>query len=49
MKRNRISLQSIPCGQKHSMLNTGLILGLRPVDERRRYEVTPSLSGWTQT
>ena len=28
---------------------SGLILGLRPVNERRRYEVTPPLIGWAQT
>ena len=28
---------------------TGMILGLHPVDERRRYKVTPSLIGWAQT
>ena len=27
----------------------GLILGLRPTNERRRYKVTPSLIGWAQT
>ena len=27
----------------------GLILGLRPANEIRRYKVTPSLIGWTQT
>ena len=27
----------------------GLILGLRPANERRRYKVTPSLIGWVQT
>ena len=27
---------------------TGLILGLRPANERRRYQVTPSLIGWAQ-
>ena len=27
----------------------GLILGLRPANERRRYEVTPSLIGWART
>ena len=27
---------------------TGLILGLRQVNERRRYFVTPSLIGWAQ-
>ena len=29
--------------------SAGLILGLRPVNERRRYFVTPSLVGWVQT
>ena len=28
---------------------TGLNLGLRPANERRRYKVTPSLIGWAQT
>ena len=28
---------------------TGLILGLHPANERRRYKVTPSLIGWAQT
>ena len=28
---------------------TVLVLGLRPANERRRYEVTPSLIGWGQT
>ena len=27
----------------------GLILGLHPANERRRYKVTPSLIGWAQT
>ena len=27
----------------------GLILGLRPANERRRYKVTPSLIVWAQT
>ena len=27
----------------------GLILGLRPASERRRYKVTPSIIGWAQT
>ena len=30
-------------------INSGLILSLRPVNERRRYKVTPSLTGWAQT
>ena len=28
---------------------TGLILGLRPANEKGRYKVTPSLIGWAQT
>ena len=28
---------------------SGLILDLRPANERRRYKVTPSLIGWAQT
>ena len=28
---------------------SGLILGLRPANERRRFKVTPSLNGWEQT
>ena len=28
---------------------SGLIIGLRPANERCRYKVTPSLIGWTQT
>ena len=29
--------------------NSGLTLGLRPANERRRYKVTPFLIGWAQT
>ena len=29
--------------------SAGVILGLRPANERRRYKVTPSLIGWAQT
>ena len=32
----------------HNEYNT-LLLGLRPANERRRYQVTPSLIGWTLT
>ena len=32
-----------------SLSNSGLILGLRPANERRRYKVTPSLIGWAPT
>ena len=35
--------------QQITQVNTGLILGLRPANERRRYKVTPSLIGWAQT
>ena len=28
--------------------DSGLILGLRPANERRRYKVTSSLIGWVQ-
>ena len=31
-----------------NIYNTGLILGLRPANERRRYFVTTSLIGWAQ-
>ena len=31
------------------MTSTGLILGLCPANERRRYKVVPSLIGWAQT
>ena len=30
------------------LLTTGLILGMRPANERRRHNVTPSLIGWAQ-
>ena len=30
-------------------VSSGLILGLCPANERRRYKVTPSLIGWAQT
>ena len=33
----------------HQEVGTGLIPGLRPANERRRYKVTPSLIGWVQT
>ena len=32
-----------------TMTTPGLILGLLPVNERRRYFVTTSLIGWAQT
>ena len=45
----------LPAVQDHWNYNAlemgvaGLILGLRPVNKRRRYFVTPSLIGWVQT
>ena len=38
------------CGSQKTWPNyTGLVLGLHPVNETRRYKVTPSLIGWAQT
>ena len=36
-------------GKSNSYDIPGLILGLRPANERGRYKVTPSLIGWAQT
>ena len=52
--RLEISLTSIQRkmnGIKYNILylKTGLILGLRSANERRRYKVTPSLIAWAQT
>ena len=33
----------------HMLTISGLILGLRPANEKRRYKVTPSLIAWAQT
>ena len=33
----------------NSHATAGLILGLHPANERCRYKVTPSLTGWAQT
>ena len=32
-----------------AVILTGLILRLRPANERRRYKVMPSLIGWAKT
>ena len=40
---------SLDTKASNSDVSTGLILGLCPANERRRYFVTPSLIGWTQT
>ena len=34
--------------QKAGVLPSGLILGLRPANDRRRYSVTTSFIGWAQ-
>ena len=39
----------IVAGKAGQYYGSGLILGLRPANERRRYKVTPSLIGWAQT
>ena len=44
-QRNK-QFADIPISLKYS---SGLILGLRPANERRRYTVTPSRIGWAQT
>ena len=31
------------------MLTYGLILGLSPANKKRRYNIAPSIIGWTQT
>ena len=37
-----------PVSLQQTWMNTGLILGLRPANERRRYFETTSLIGWVQ-
>ena len=39
---------SIILSESHAA-HSGLILGLRPANERRRYKVTTSHIGWAQT
>ena len=42
--------QNWPLSTEHMQyIMSGLILGLRPANERLRYKVTPSLIGWTKT
>ena len=36
----------VKMAQKNCCINTGLILGVRPANDRRRYFVTTSLIGW---
>ena len=42
-----LALQQLSDSQSEVIL--GLILGLRPANERRRYQVMASLIGWVQT
>ena len=44
-----VLLYRIPNRLFLNFANTGLILGLHPANERRRYKVTPSLIGCAQT
>ena len=44
-----IAESSLPVCILHSLHNSGLILGLHPANERRRYKVTLSRIGWVQT
>ena len=39
---------SVNTSAEEPMAESGLILGFRPANERRRYKVTPSLIGWAQ-
>ena len=43
------SVRKISNNDDYIAAYSGLILGLRPGNERRRYFVTPSLIGWAQT
>ena len=42
-----VLLRTAACSSGY--VSAGLILGLHPANERRRYKVTPSLIGWAQT
>ena len=47
---NDIAVESCAdVGTKGLLQHSGLILGLRPTNERRRYFVTTSLICWAQT
>ena len=39
----------IPWSKFDDIVNIGLILGLHPANERRRYKLMPFLIGWAQT
>ena len=44
-----LTVNTVLRGFQNVVTLAGLILGLRPANERRRYKVTPSLIGWAQT
>ena len=46
---NTVTADDIDCIIPSMMSTPGLILGLRPANERWRYIVTTSLIGWVQT
>ena len=43
------TLHVFPTWAGWGCISSGVILGLPPTNERRRYKVTPSLIGWAQT
>ena len=43
------SIATVAVGCSSTGRLSGLIIGLHPANERRRYKVTPSLTGWAQT
>ena len=45
---NRMEEISLVTPTLDHFIAPGLILGLRPANERQRYFVTPSLIGWVQ-
>ena len=48
-KRARFTSGGFIVALRRRVRSTGLILGLRPANERRRFFVTTSLIGWVQT
>ena len=42
-------VKNTKCTLSQIYANSGMILGLRPANERRRYKITPSLIGGAQT
>ena len=48
-KASTTSVMKMTFGRFWCGNTSGLNLGLRPANERRRYKITPSLIGWAQT